>query len=190
MRDAFDAPASRQSACPTPAASMAARCWMSAADYCTNDSATISTPSESPKRRSSDVLRRQARGRQRHTWRVDALVLSKRGAMGDGRDDRRAVRRLDPEADLSVVEQQLLPRLYARRQRRVRRVDLPRPPHLVAGRQPQGLARLQRNRRTALQSAGANLGSCQLLENRDDAVGTLGGVSDPVERGLVGVVRP
>ena len=57
-----------------------------------------------------------AERRQRHAWRVDALVLAEHAAIHDRRDDLVVIDLLDAQLDPAVVEQQRVARLHGLRQ--------------------------------------------------------------------------
>ena len=153
---------------------------MSSAD-CTKLSATRSTPSARPNVRSRWSFSVMS-GSQRHARRVDALVLAELAAVDHARANLRRRRRLDLELDLAVVEQQAIALRHLERQLAVGRRDAARPADLVADRDHERLALLQRDRLAAFEPAGADLRAAQVLQDRDVPVGARGGGANPIER--------
>ena len=121
-----------------------------------------------------DVLRRHRRRRQRHSRRVDPLVLADVSAFDDGRLNLHAVGRVDAQFDAPVGQQQPVAGPHALREAVERGEQPAGPADAVAGGDGHDLAGRERDRPAALQAAGADLRAAQILENRDLAAGAAG----------------
>src|SRR5262249_11112446 len=135
------------------------------------------------------VLRRDARDRQRHAGRRDALVLANRAAFDDDRVNVPAVDAADAQLDAAVVEQQPIAWTDAVRETRERRGQPARLAGRVVDRDRERLAGLDDDGLAAFDGADADFRSAEILQDRDFTAGPLRRGADARERCRVRLLR-
>ena len=136
-----------------------------------------------------DVLRRDRRGRERHAGSIDALVLAERPAIDHGRANLGAVALVDSKFYRAVGDEQSIAGPHTLRQLFTRRRNPAGAADDIAGDDAQRVARLQGERTTSFEPAGANLWSAEVLKDRDFALRARGRRAHTRQRGAMRLVR-
>jgi hypothetical protein len=135
------------------------------------------------------VLGRQRAGRQHDTGNVDALVFAQHSSVDDGRLQFVPAHAVDPELDVTVIDEQRVAGTDDTRQVVCRR-HASRLTDDVADDDRKRVCGLQLDRLMLGELAGTDLRTAQILHQRDMAAQAICGRADPRDRCRVRLVRP